>query len=76
MYILRGPAQTTVPALYSPEDARAVTIGTEQAVSTVLPSQPAEILRSDGLTRFKTGDRLTFRQFLDVIIEAGKVITL
>jgi hypothetical protein len=76
IYILRKPAQTIVPALYSPDDTRAATVGIEQATSIALPSQPAEILKPDLQNRFKTGERLTYKEFLAVIMEAEKVITL
>lgn len=76
MYVLRKPPQTFTSAFYSPDDTRVVTVGIEQAISLVLPSEPAEILKPDTQNRFKTGERLTYRQFLDAILQAEKIITL
>lgn len=75
-YVIRCPAHMMPPALYLSDEPGVVTLGIEGAVTTVRPSQPAELLQSGDTLRFKPGERLTYKQLLDVIIEAGKVITL
>lgn len=76
VYILRGPAHTMAPALYFSDNPSVMTLGIEGAVNTVVPSQPAEVLQSGDVLHFKAGKTLAYKQLLDVIIEAGKVITL
>lgn len=76
VYVLRSPAHTIAPALYSSDKPSVVILGIEGAVTTVVASQPAEILKSASTFPFKTGERVTYKQLLDVIIEAEKVITL
>lgn len=76
VYVLRSPVQTMASVLYPSDDPGVVTLGIEGAVSTMVPSQPSEVLKSGDVLHFKVGERLTYKQLLDVIIEAGKVITL
>lgn len=76
VYILRSPAHMMAPALYLSDNSSVVTLGIEGAVNSVIPSQPAEVLKSGATLHFKVGERITYKQLLDVIIEAEKVITL
>lgn len=76
VYVLRGPLYANASALYSSGDSGVVTLGIEDAVTTIISSQPAEILQSGTLFPFKTRERLTYKQLLDVIIETEKVIIL
>jgi hypothetical protein len=76
MYILRSPAHTISQSLYLPDNPNVVVLGINSTVRTVVPLQPAEVLQPGKTLHFKIGEKLTYEQLFDVIIEEEKVITL
>lgn len=76
LYILRGPIHATASSLYSSSDAGVVTLGIEDAVTTIIPLQPIEVLQSEPTSLLKRGERLTYQQFLDVVLGKEKIIIL
>ncbi len=76
IYLLRGPAHVVPPSLYISDDPGVVTLGIENAVDTVSLLESAEVLRSGNLSSLKTGESLTHKQLLEVLLEAKKVIIL
>lgn len=76
IYLLRCPAHVVPPSLYISDDPGVVTLGIENAVDTVSLLESAEVLRSGNLSSLKTGERLTHKQLLEVLLEAKKVIIL
>jgi hypothetical protein len=76
LYILRTPADRISPSLYPPDDSSLLVLGIEGAVSTVIPAQPAEVLQWADESHLRTGERLTYKRLLDVIVQARNVMTL
>jgi len=76
IYVLRSPAHPVPPSLYVSYDQNVVTFGVENAVDTVSPLESAEVLQSGNLSSLKTGERLTHKQLLEVLLDAKKVIIL
>ena len=76
IYVLRSPAHTISHSLYPPDNPNVVVLGIEDTVHTVAPLQPIEMLQPGKMLHFKVGEKLTYKQLFDVIIEAGNVITL
>jgi hypothetical protein len=73
VYILRSPPQHISLSLYSPDDPHAVVLGIE---GTGASSYRTEVLKPGGLLSLKTGQALTNKEFLHVIMNTKKVITL
>jgi hypothetical protein len=76
VYVLRHPTRMLSSSLYLPNGSPALTLGVETAVAVATPAQPAEVLHAGKSSRVTTGERLTYRQLLELLIEATKVITL
>ena len=76
VYLLRTPIQTVSHSLSPPDDPNVVVLRVQDTVTMGVPFEPAEILRPGNLFPLKQGERLTYKQLLDVISAAGKVITL
>jgi hypothetical protein len=76
IYMIRSPAQTLLHSLLLPEKRNVVVLAIEGAVTTVIRSQPGEVLQPGGVLPFKMGQRLTYRQLVDVLIVGRTVITL
>jgi hypothetical protein len=76
VYMLRSPARTISHALFLHDNPNIAFLGVEGALTSGSQSQPAEVLQSGSILPFKTGERLTYRQLLDVLITSGKVVTL
>ncbi len=76
VYLVRNPVQTMPHSLFPPHDPSVMVFWIRKAIGTDSSSQTIEVLGSGSMFNLKTGQRLTYRQLLDVIIQAGKVITL
>ena len=76
VYVLRHPPRTLSSLLYFPNGRPTLTLGVETAVAVSTPAQPAEVLHAEKSSRVTTGERLTYRQLLESLMEATKVITL
>jgi len=76
IYVLRSPAHTISHSLYPSDNPNVVVLSIEDTVPTVIPLQPAEMLQPGKMLPFKVGEKLTYKQLFDVIIEAENVITL
>jgi hypothetical protein len=74
--MIRSPAHTISHSLLLPENPNVVLLAIEGAVSTAIRSQPGEVLQPGGVLAFKVGQRLTYKQLLDVLIAERTVITL
>jgi hypothetical protein len=76
LYILRAPISTLSPSLFFPDDPTIAVLGIEGALTSISQSQPAEVLQVGSVPSLKTGEKLTYRQLLDVLMTGGKVVTL
>jgi hypothetical protein len=76
VYMLRSPMSTISRSLFLCNDPAITVLGIEGALTSVSQSQPTEVLQSGGVLPFRRGERLTYRQLLDVLITSGKVVTL
>ncbi len=76
IYVLRSPAHTISHSLYPPDNPNIVVLGINDTVPTGIPLQPAEMLQPGKMLHFKVGEKLSYKQLFDVIIEAENVITL
>ena len=76
IYLIRNPVQTIPRSLFSPHDPSAVVLGIEQVIGKDSATHPMKVLCSGSMLNLQIGQRLTYSQLLDVIIQAGKVITL
>jgi hypothetical protein len=76
LYLLRHPFDTLSSALYSPQDLRGPVFAVIPSAHVGHPTQSVTVIQpGQGLPVIK-GDHLTYQQFLESVIEAGKVITL
>ena len=76
VYLVRSPIHTMPRSLYFPHDPNVVALGIGNIVETDSSSQRIEVLRSGNMCTLANGQLLTYSELLDVIIQAGKVITL
>lgn len=76
VYLLRGPTDSLPRSLFPSDDLNVVVLRFQVTDPTAVPLRSAEVLRSGDVSRFKEGEMLTYKQVLDVISRAGKVITL
>ncbi len=75
LYLLRGPEHTMAHALYVSGDAHTDVIGIEDALPTKLSSRSAEVIHSVS-TNLSVGQGLAYPELLELVIKAGKIITL
>jgi hypothetical protein len=76
LYILRSPVSTLSPSLILPDDPTIAILGIEGALTSISQSHPAQVLQAGSVPSLKIGERLTYRQLLDVLMTRGKVVTL
>lgn len=76
IYLLRDSVEKMPRALYAFDDSKTVVVGIEDAMSSRSLSRIAEILRPGSDTNLTTGQSLTYSELLDLVMKAGKVITL
>ena len=76
VYLIRNSVQTMPHSLFPSHDPSVMVFGIKKVIGTDSSSQTIEVLGSGSMFNLKTGQRFTYRQLLDVIIQAGKVITL
>ena len=76
LYLLRHPAHTLSPALYAPQDVTASVFVLEATPDSPLSPQFATTLQSGERSHVPIGQRLTYAQLLELIIQAEKVVTL
>jgi len=76
VYVLRHPTCTLSSSLYLPNDRPPLTLGVETAVAVSTPGPPVQVLHSGTSSCVTTGERLTYKQLLEVLVDATKVITL
>ena len=76
VYLLRSRAQTLPSALYPHNDSSVMSLVLESADGSVDLSQPAVMIQSGGASAWKVGEKLTYKQLLDLVLEVKKVITL
>lgn len=77
LYLLREPIQRIPHALYRADTSdKPIVIGIEQAVQSESPARFAEVISPGNNHSFTTGQALTYGELLQLVIDAGKVITL
>lgn len=77
IFLLRSPAHTISQSLFLSEDPNIAVLGIEGAVTTIQSqSQPGEVLQPGDALVFGAGQRLTYKQLLDVFIKGRIVLTL
>jgi len=76
VYLLRSHAQVMSPALYPHNDSGVTSLAIERAASSTVPSPPAVMFQPGDTASWKVGEQLTYKQLLDLVIDAEKVITL
>lgn len=69
VYIVRSPLHTLSQALL-PENSSAVVLSLED------PLLPGKILRVTNTTQFTEGERLSYKQILEILLGSTKVIAL
>ena len=76
VYILRSPVQTLSRSLCPLTDPSVLVLLREGSSYSVVQTGSGGSVPQEGLSPLKVGDRLTYKDLLDVVIHAGKVITL
>lgn len=76
IYLLRYPAHLISRSLYDPDNPDILSLGIEAAIDAHPPSAAARVLHSGASSSWKEGEQLTYRQVLDIILAAKKVITI
>ena len=76
LFLLRHPANILSPALFSPDDSTASVFAVEVSTNSSFPVQSLPTIQSGDPSRFVIGQKVTYRELLELAIEAGKVITL
>ena len=69
VYLVRSPLHTLSQALL-PENSSAVVLSLED------PLLPGKILRITDTTQFTEGERLSYKQMLEIFLRSTKVIAL
>ena len=69
VYIVRSPLHTLSQALL-PENSSAMILSLED------PLLPGKVLRMTNTTQFTEGERLSYKQILELLLKGTKVITL
>lgn len=69
VYIVRSPLHTLSQALL-PENSSAVVLSLED------PLLPGKVLRVTNTTQFTEGERLSYKQILEILLGSTKVIAL
>jgi len=69
VYIVRSPLHTLSQALL-PENSSAMVLSLED------PLLPGKILRVTNTTQFTEGERLSYKQILEILLRSTKVIAL
>ena len=69
VYIVRSPLHTLSQALL-PENSSALVLSLED------PVLPGKVLRVTNMTQFTEGERLSYKQILDILLGSAKVIAL
>lgn len=69
VYIVRSPLHTLSQALL-PENSSAVVLSLED------PLLPGKVLRVTDTTQFTEGERLSYKQILEILLGSTKVIAL
>lgn len=75
VYLVRAPVSRLHPCLYAPTDNRALVIGIEQARGNV-SSHAAEVISPGSGTTCTAGQFLSYGELLQLVMNAGKIITL
>jgi hypothetical protein len=77
LYLLRHPPDALSSALYSPHDLHGPVFALITSAHLAHPTQCITVIEpGEGSNVIRRGDHVTYRQFLESVIEAGKVITL
>lgn len=76
LYLLRHPAHTLSPALYSPQDVTASVLLLETTPHSPISPRFAATLQSGERSRVPIARQLSYGQLLELIIQAEKVVTL
>lgn len=76
VYLLRQPAHTISRALFSPEIHDWTVIAVEQALSDGSSSRTAQVLTAGSSVAAIEQSFLSYNDLLEVVLKAGKVITL
>lgn len=69
IYVLRSPSEKASSSLYASEDS-SLTIDVGRV------AQPGIVLSTNTLSSFQSEQALNYKQLLDVLLDARKVITL
>ena len=76
LFLLRHPANTLSPALFSPDELTSSVFAIRLSADSSSPLQSLPTIQSGDTSRFVIGQKVTYRELLELAIEAGKVITL